>query len=111
MLTLNCAQANIAVPIDIFTGKPIIMDIKTNELIGQQEVVINDGSDFIKFAKHIEANRTCRTTLMNDTSSRTHCCVQFKLYKKVGENVHVSSFKLFDLAGSEKYDKCGAEAM
>ena len=40
---------------------------------------------------------------MNDTSSRTHCCVELKLYKKIGTQVHVSSFKLFDLAGSEKY--------
>jgi hypothetical protein len=83
-----------------------MLDISQNhELIGQQEVVVNDGNDLIKFGKLIEKNRSCRTTAMNDVSSRTHCCVELKLYKKVGEKVHLSKFKLFDLAGSEKYGK------
>ena len=42
---------------------------------------------------------------MNDTSSRTHCLVHLKLYRKKGDQAHVCNFKLFDLCGSEKYGK------
>lgn len=54
ILTLNCAQANYKVAVDILTGSSIHMGLKNSELVGQQEVVINDGNDFIKFAKIIE---------------------------------------------------------
>ena len=42
---------------------------------------------------------------MNDSSSRTHCMIHLKFYRKLGPQCHVANFRLFDLAGSEKYGK------
>ena len=75
ILTLCSAQANYKIPFDILTGEEVLMDYTVNEFIGQNEVIINDGASFIKFARLIEKNRACRTTKMNDTSSRSHCYV------------------------------------
>ena len=47
---------------------------------------------------------------MNSTSSRTNAIMDFKCYKKIGEMLHINSFKFVDMAGSERVEKSGLDS-
>ena len=67
---------------------------------------IETTDDVFKMTRIIETERMSASTKMNDSSSRSHCVVELKLYTKDGEDkVHTNSLKFFDLAGSERASK------
>jgi hypothetical protein len=105
LLTASACQANYKEPVDLITKRPILLDLLTNELVGQKEIPIYSSKDIIKACKVVEKERACSTTDMNAVSSRTHCVVDLKLYRKKGNKVYLNSFKFLDLAGSERYGK------
>ena len=47
---------------------------------------------------------------MNSTSSRTNAIMNFKVYRRNDENLHINSFKFVDMAGSERVDKAGLDS-
>ena len=75
----------------------------TSELTGIKEKVIESTKDIFDFCYIIETKRATRSTSKNDTSSRSHCVAEIKLYTKVGaDSVHINSLRFFDLAGFER---------
>jgi len=69
-------------------------------------VPIETAEDIFKMTRIIETERMTNSTKMNDSSSRSHCTVELRLYTKSGEDkVHINSLKFFDLAGSERTSK------
>ena len=61
----------------------------------------------MQVGKIIENDRTTRSTAMNYNSSRTHCLVELKMYRKSGDQMHITSMKFFDLCGSERFERTG----
>merc|ERR1712020_396449 len=76
---------------------------KPPRLYGQTELIIDRHDDLIRVFKAIAVRNTAGT-LMNDSSSRSHCIVTLTLWKheKQPGKVVVSRLQLCDLAGSER---------
>ena len=76
---------------------------KPPRLYGQTELIIDRHDDLIRVFKAIAVRNTAGT-LMNDSSSRSHCIVSLTLWKYIKDSKKVSRSRLqfCDLAGSER---------
>ena len=83
---------------------------KPPRLYGQCEMVIEKKEDLLCVFSAL-AVRNTSGTLMNDSSSRSHCIVSLRLwkYEKSSQNVSISRFQFCDLAGSERMHKTYAD--
>ena len=101
-LTVNAIELSCTDSItDILTQKPLKMDTKINTIVGQQEHIIQSIADILEVSKLIEQRRSIESTKMNIHSSRSHCIIEIKLYKKSKSFVHINSLRFVDMAGSE----------
>ncbi|XP_066925735.1 kinesin-like protein KIFC3 isoform X2 [Clytia hemisphaerica] len=85
-------------------------DEKPPRLYGQNEYEIKTYDDILRVFAAI-ASRNTEGTLLNDTSSRSHCLVALKLwrYDVSTKMVFKTRFQFCDLAGSEKLDKAHSD--
>ena len=76
---------------------------KPPKLYGQIEIVIDKEEDLRRAFSAISVRNTSGT-LMNDSSSRSHCIVALTIWKydKISKKVRTSRFQFCDLAGSER---------
>ena len=82
-----------------------------DEFLGETEVLIKSTRDIFKLVEVIERDRCTNSTKMNDSSSKTHLCVNVNLYTKVDSgSARRNVFRFFDLMGSERLGKSGVQA-
>ena len=83
---------------------------KPPRLYGQTELIIDRNDDLIRVFKAIAVRNTAGT-LMNDSSSRSHCIVALTLWKYIKDSKKVSRSRLqfCDLAGSERMKNAHVE--
>lgn len=81
----------------------------TNELYGIHEFVVDTKDQLIALCAIIDEKRVTTATGMNQTSSRSHFMIELKMYEKLGDKLHVNSFKCMDMAGSERVIKSGVD--
>ena len=83
---------------------------KPPRLYGQNEVILEKEEDLFRVFSAISVRNTSGT-LMNDSSSRSHCIVSLTLwkYQKDKGKVSTSRFQFCDLAGSERLENAHAE--
>jgi len=74
-------------------------------LIGSEEVVVNSVDDIMKVAYKVENERFTSSTAMNLNSSRTHAMIEFRRYRKQGNDLFINAIRFFDLAGAERFEK------
>jgi hypothetical protein len=109
VMTICTCEANYQEPKDLISKRNIKLDPITNDLHGQNELIINSPEDIFKIGSIVETERTTVATRMNTTSSRTHCLIWIKLYTKTGENTaNVTHMRFIDLAGSERVARTSA---
>lgn len=79
------------------------MQLKPAKLFGQTEVVLRTRDDALGLFAAL-ATRNSRATLMNDSSSRSHCFVTLTLLEAVDGHkaVRESRLQFVDMAGSER---------
>lgn len=84
-------------------GVAVDRTAKPPRLYGQYEHVVEEEADVLRVFEAIAARNTA-ATLMNDTSSRSHCFVWLSLhaYDPRTDKVQLSRFQFVDLAGSER---------
>jgi hypothetical protein len=58
-----------------------MLDMTTNDLIGQDEIILTNLADILKVAQTVEKKRTTGSHDMNATSSRSHAVVELKMYR------------------------------
>jgi hypothetical protein len=97
-------------PVDLLTDKGCSFDETENKYVGLTEVILKDVSDLVKHLVILEKKRSTEATKMNSTSSRTCAILEFKWYKKEGDNVSIRAFRFIDLAGSERVEKSGLDS-
>ena len=73
-------DASMGIPFDYLTNKFIKLDSVNQELVGQKEAILSNVEDVINITKMIEVCRVTKKTKMNDTSSRSHCVIEMKMY-------------------------------
>jgi len=85
------------------TGVALDKSSKPPRLYGQNEIILEEDSDLLHIFRAISVRNTSGT-LLNDSSSRSHCIVWMTLWKyvKSSKKVYVSRFQFCDLAGSER---------
>ena len=81
------------------------MDNNLNEMRGSEEVIINSVDDIMRVANIVENERNTTSTAMNDTSSRSHAMIEFRRYRKQGNDLYINAIRFFDLAGAERFEK------
>ena len=78
------AEANYRDPIDLVTKNVVFLDPRNDELMGMTYNSIESPEDLLNLCKVVEKERTCAPTVMNHSSSRTHCFIIIKLYQVTG---------------------------
>ena len=83
---------------------------KPPRLYGQSEIILEKEEDLFRVFSAISVRNTSGT-LMNDSSSRSHCIVLLTLwkYQRDNEQVSTSRFQFCDLAGSERLENAHAD--
>jgi len=88
-----------------FPRSGVVLDkvSKPPRLYGQNEIILGKDEDLFHIFRAISVRNTSGT-LLNDSSSRSHCIVWLTLwkYEKSLKKVYVSRFQFCDLAGSER---------
>ncbi|GIQ80384.1 kinesin-like protein [Kipferlia bialata] len=74
-----------------------------HDVVGAMQVPLRSREAIMSFISTVEARAT-RATGMNDTSSRSHCVTQLRLWRhsKRSGKVRLSTFNFLDLAGAER---------
>lgn len=106
LLTASCVELSYGMNMDMLFGKmPAFtnMQLKPARLFGQTEVALGSRDDALGLFAAL-ATRNSRATLMNDSSSRSHCFVTLTLLDATeGENtIRESRLQFVDMAGSER---------
>lgn len=85
------------------TGVGLERVYKPPRLYGQIEYILEKDSDLLHVFRAISVRNTS-ATMLNDSSSRSHCIIWLTLwkYEKSQKKVHVSRLQFCDLAGSER---------
>ncbi|GIQ81889.1 kinesin-like protein KIFC3 [Kipferlia bialata] len=103
VLTGAMLETGYAYLFDLLDNKKICYLDQDHEVVGAQQVSLDSPSAILSFIARVE-DRSTKATGMNDTSSRTHCVVQLRLWrhnKKTGK-VRSSTLNVLDLAGAER---------
>ena len=105
VLTASAVELSYGMNLDMLFGKmPAFtnMQVKPAKLYGQTEITLSTRDDAIGLFAAL-ATRNSRATLMNDSSSRSHCFVTLNLLEATaGEGVRESRLQFVDMAGSER---------
>ena len=106
VLTASCVELSYGMNLDMLFGKmPAFtnMQLKPAKLFGQTEVALSTRDDAISLFAAL-ATRNSRATLMNDSSSRSHCFVTLTLLDATGgrDAIRESRLQFVDMAGSER---------
>jgi len=85
------------------TGVGMERIYKPPRLYGQIEFILEKDSDLLHVFRAISVRNT-KATMLNDSSSRSHCIIWLTLwkYEKNLKKVYVSRLQFCDLAGSER---------
>jgi hypothetical protein len=96
-------ELNMGCPMDLLNNKEVCSVSASGHVIGGTEVPLNTTEDIVHLAAAVE-QRSVSGTLMNDTSSRTHCITILKICRLDGDSqkVCISRLQLFDMMGSER---------
>lgn len=89
--------------LDLLNNKKICFVDKEHHLQGAKMILLENANDLVSLAAAVES-RSTRGTLMNDTSSRSHCVTVFILSILEGNNMfRQSRLSFYDLMGSERF--------
>ncbi|GIQ81976.1 kinesin-like protein [Kipferlia bialata] len=88
---------------DLFAPEEEAFINAQHEVVGAVQVPLRTPSAILSFVSRVE-DRATRATGMNDTSSRSHCVVQLRIWRhlKASGKVRHSTFNFLDLAGAER---------
>ena len=106
LLTASCVELSYGMNLDMIFGKmPAFtnMQLKPARLFGQTEVALSSRDDALSLFAAL-ATRNSRATLMNDSSSRSHCFVTLNLLDATDgvDAIRESRLQFVDMAGSER---------
>ena len=75
--------------------------------MGETLLRVQTPTDVAKLARTVEANRSARSHLINDRSSRSHCLVKVQRVQTRAGARRTNRFLFVDLAGSERIGRTG----
>lgn len=73
-----------------------------------EQLLVDTPSDAVKFISRAMRRRVSSTTLLNESSSRSHAIFILNVSRRDGDYLHYGKLTFVDLAGSENYTKSGA---
>ena len=109
ILTASALEFYMGAAYDLLNEHTLVEVNPDGDAQGHVMRVLESMADFAVFLDDLERNRTTAATLMNSSSSRSHCCMLLTLFQLNLEtrDYVVTKFNLIDLAGSERAARVG----